>query len=145
VEGRAALLGFTVFLLLSLIVVGAYVAAGGYGDACGSQVPADWPLCRGGLFPPPQLGPMVEYAHRVLAALSALFLFTTTVVYWRSGASPNPAARALGVASLLLVFQIVLGGIVVAQALGAALVALHQAVAVLIFGFSVAALSFGST
>ena len=142
-EGKAALLGFTVLLLFSLIVVGAYVAAGDYGEACGSAVPADWPLCNGNLVPPPNFGAIVEYTHRLLAAFSTLFLFVTTLVFWRSESAASPATKALVVATLLVVVQVVLGGLVVAQDLGAALVALHQAVAILIFGFSVAALSFG--
>jgi cytochrome c oxidase assembly protein subunit 15 len=142
VEGKAALLGFTVFLLFSLIVVGAYVAAGDYGEACGSAIPADWPLCNGNLLPPPLLGAMVEYTHRLLAALSALFLLVTTAIYWR--AHYGRAARALAIGTLLLILQVLLGGIVVAQELNTFLVALHQAVAILIFGFCVAALSFGS-
>lgn len=143
-EVKTWLLGFTVFLLFSLIVVGAYVAAGGYGGACGSRVPADWPLCNGNILPPPQLGAVAEYSHRLLAALSALFLLVTTALYWRARSGPDPAARALGVAVLLLVFQIFLGGLVVAKELEVALVALHQAVAILVFGFCVAALSFGT-
>ena len=140
-EGKVALLGVTVFLLFSLIVVGAYVAAGGYGEACGSAVPADWPLCNGSLLPPPNFAAIVEYTHRILAALSSLFLVITTVVYWRAGT--GAPARALAFATLLVIVQVVLGGLVVSQDLGAALVALHQAVAILIFGFAVTALAIG--
>jgi cytochrome c oxidase assembly protein subunit 15 len=141
-ERKAALLGFTVFLLFSLIVVGAYVAAAGDGEACGSAVPADWPLCNGNLIPPPNLAAIAEYSHRILAALSTLFLIITTTVYWRSASGASPATRALAIATLLVVIQVLLGGLVVAQELEAALVALHQGVAVLILGFAVAALSF---
>ncbi|MDV3292708.1 MAG: COX15/CtaA family protein [Nitrososphaerales archaeon] len=140
-HGRTVMLAYTLFFLFAVIVVGAYVAAGDYGEACGSQVPADWPLCNGNLFPPAQVGPIVEYSHRLLAALSSLFLFVTTFLYWRAATGPNPSTRALIVASLLLLFQIFLGALVVAQNLGPALVALHQATATLIFGFAVAALA----
>lgn len=137
-------MGFTVLLLFSLIVVGAYVAAGDYGEACGSQVPAAWPLCNGNLLPPLQTGAIVEYTHRILAALSTLFLLVTTALYWRARSGPDPASRALLFASLLLIFQVLLGGLVVAQNLGAVLVALHQAAAILVFGFAVAALALGT-
>lgn len=140
-SGKSALLAMTVGTLFALIVVGAYVAAAGYGEACGSEVPADWPLCFGQLLPPPQLGAMVEYAHRLLAALSALLLFVATGLYWRDAEAPNLGRRSLAVASLLLVIQILLGGLVVAQGLTAELVALHQATAILVFGFTVAALA----
>ena len=135
------LLGLTVFFLFALIVVGAYVAAGGFGEACGSQVPSDWPLCNGNLLPAPQLGPVVEYTHRLLAALSALFLFATTFIAFRERGLKPSAKRLLLVASLLLIFQIVLGGAVVANELDALLVAVHQGTAILIFGLGVAAVS----
>ena len=112
-EGKALLLGFTAFLLFSLIVVGAYVAAGGYGEACGSAVPADWPLCNGNLLPPPNFAAIVEYTHRVLAAFSTLFLIIATAVYWRMASGASPATRALAIATLLVVVQVVLGGLVV--------------------------------
>ncbi|MDG6898657.1 MAG: COX15/CtaA family protein [Nitrososphaerota archaeon] len=134
------LLGITVFLLFALIVVGAYVAAGGYGEACGSQVPSDWPLCNGNLLPAPAPGPVFEYTHRLLAALSALFLFVTTAVASRQSSLKSSAKRLLYAASLLLVFQIVLGGAVVANELDALLVAVHQGTAILIFGLGVAAI-----
>jgi len=143
-ERKTALLGFTVLLLFSLIVVGAYVAAAGDGAACGTSVPADWPLCNGNLLPPPNLGAVAEYSHRLLAALSTLFLMLSTAIYWRSTTRSSPATKALVVATVLVVIQVLLGGLVIAQDLEAALVAIHQGVAVLILGFAVAALSFGT-
>ena len=136
-----ALLALTVGTLFALIVVGAYVAAGDFGEACGSSVPADWPGCLGGLFPPLQFGPVVEYTHRLLAAFSGLFLLITTVLVWRDKALASPTKKVVAASMLLLVFQILLGGMVVAQSLEAALVALHQAIAVLIFGLELVALS----
>ena len=138
---RNILLSATIAILFSLIVVGAYVTVGGYGDACGSEVPRDWPLCSGGLLPPPSWGPIVEYAHRLLAAFSTLFLIVTTVVFWRAAQSTGVSRRILTAASVLLILQVLLGGVVVAAYLAPALVALHQAVAILIFGLAVAALS----
>ncbi len=125
--------------LFSVIVVGAYVAAADFGGECGTDIPRDWPLCLGNLLPPPELGPVAEYSHRLLAALSALLLLTTTALFWRGGKSMAPARRILVVSSFLLVFQVILGGFVVAQSLEPTLVALHQGVAVLIFGLAVAA------
>jgi len=141
-SGKLVLLATAVTSLFALIVVGAYVTAAGYGGACGSDVPADWPFfCLGQLLPPSQVGPMVEYAHRILAALSALLLFAATGLYWRDSNAPNPTRRALGVASLLLIIQILLGGLVIAGGLSEVLVSLHQATAILVFGFAVAALA----
>ncbi len=138
-QGKYILLLLTIGSLFSLIVVGAYVAAAGFGDACGSDIPSGWPGCRGGLLPPPQLAPVVEYLHRLLAALSALFLFLTTALFWRGGTSAGPAKRILIAASILLVGQIFFGGAVIVQQQEAVLVTVHQAIAITIFGLAVAA------
>ncbi|MBI3840670.1 MAG: COX15/CtaA family protein [Thaumarchaeota archaeon] len=142
-DKKTGLLILTLSSLFSLVVVGAYVAARGYGEACGSDVPADWPLCLGNLLPPPQVGPVVEYTHRLLAALSTLFLAVTAFVFWRDQKASGPEKRMLGLAVALLIGQVLLGGVVVAQNLEAGLVALHQAIAILIFGLVVAALAVG--
>ena len=140
-QGKQALLLATVFSLFSVIVVGAYVTVAGFGDACGSSVPQDWPGCLGGLFPPLQLAPVMEYSHRLLAALSTLLLFLTTALFWRDKAAGRSVKRTLVVASLLLVGQVLLGGAVIAQEEEAALVAAHQGLAILTFGLAVAALA----
>ncbi|HYC12489.1 MAG TPA: COX15/CtaA family protein [Nitrososphaerales archaeon] len=138
-KGRLVLLSITVISLFLLLVVGAYVTAAMDGEACGTQVPADWPLCLGNLLPPPVLAPVAEYSHRLLAALSSLLLFVSTFVFWRQ--KQKPVARALAAASLLVIAEVVLGGAVVAQDLYAELVALHQALGILIFGVALYALS----
>ena len=138
-QGRVALLSTTVVSLFLLLVVGAYVTAAGFGEACGASVPSDWPLCLGNLLPPPLLAPVAEYSHRLLAALSTLLLFVTTFVFWRQ--RQRPADRVLFGASLLLVVEVILGGAVVAQGLYSALVALHQAIGILILGLAVYALA----
>jgi cytochrome c oxidase assembly protein subunit 15 len=137
---RNLLLLLTVVAIFSLIVVGAYVTAGGYGAACGTDLGRDWPLCNGNLLPPPQTGPVVEYTHRVLASLSALFLFMTTFLFWRAKEPQGAARRFLYLASALIIIEILLGGAVVTQqGLEALLVTAHQATALLIFGLTTAA------
>ena len=80
-RGRIVLLLFSVGLLFSLLAVGAYVTAAGYGGLCGLNTPEDWPLCNGNLLPPPDIGSIVEYTHRILASLSGLFLVLTTIAF----------------------------------------------------------------
>jgi heme A synthase len=136
---RNLLLAVTVALVFSLIVVGAYVTAADFGEACGSNLGTDWPLCNGNLLPPPALGPVAEYSHRLLASLSTLFLFVTTFLFWRARDVAGSVRKLLLVASVLIVMEVVLGGVVVTQDLEAVLVALHQATAMLIFGLTAAA------
>ncbi len=141
-RARNFLLGLTVVTLFSLLVVGAYVTVAGYGGACGVNTPEDWPLCNGQLIPPPDIGSIVEYTHRIFASLSGLFLILTTVAFWRDKASPSTARKLLYLALGSIIAEIVLGGIVVNTDLSAPVVTLHQALALLVFGFVVGAASF---
>ncbi len=139
-NGRNALLAASVVLLFALLVVGAAVTAGNFGEECGvNMFEQDWPLCNGHLLPPLVLGPIVEYSHRILASLSALFLVLTSVSFWRAE-RPKPSERNLVYASTGLIFvEIGVGAAVVNTSLSAAVVTLHQGLAILIFGLAVAA------
>ena len=135
---KNALLGLTLALLFSLIVVGAYVAADpAAGEACGSS--ASWPLCNGQFLPTMDPHVLAEYTHRLLAVTSALLLFVTAFMFWRGGSSPGLPKTMLLLASLFMLFQIGLGDVVIGADLQPALVALHQASAMTIFGLTVTA------
>jgi heme A synthase len=136
---KYVLLLLAIASLFTVIVVGAYVTVSGFGDSCGSSVPQDWPTCLGALFPPLQLGPVMEYIHRLFAALSTLFLLVTVFVFWRDKGSETTVKRTLYVALALLITQVLLGGVVIAQEEESILVAAHQGLAVLTFGIAVAA------
>ena len=138
---RTILLIATVISLFALLTVGAYVTVAGDGDACGSSVPSDYPLCQGHLLPPPVLGAIAEYSHRLLASLSSLFLFVTVFIFWRAKDSPLAARQSLYLASLLIILEVVLGAAVVATTEPPWLVTIHQANALLVFGLVVAALA----
>lgn len=138
-QAKYALLLLSIASLFGAIVVGAYVTVAGYGDACGSSVPQDWPTCLGGIFPPPQVAPVMEYLHRIFAALSTLFLLATTVAFWRAYDTEREVKMIVYVAFMLLVVQVLLGGVVIAQEEQALLVAIHQGLAILTFGVAVAA------
>ena len=43
----------------------------------------DWPACYGRLLPPMRLDSILEYSHRVLAALTSLFIIASAIVGWR--------------------------------------------------------------
>lgn len=55
----------------ALIVLGGVVRITGSGMGCGD----DWPLCNGHLIPPMDLPTLVEYGHRLAAALVSLLVF----------------------------------------------------------------------
>ena len=140
-QTKGVLLVASVVSIFALLTVGAFVTAENYGGECGSLVGQDYPLCQGRLFPPLQAGPVAEYAHRLLASLSSLLLFLTTFLFWRSKDSLPASRRSLYVASLLIIAEVILGAAVVVGAEPAWLVTLHQANALLVFGFTIAALA----
>jgi heme A synthase len=139
-HARNAFLGLTVLVLFLLLVVGAYVTAANYGGLCGLNTPEDWPLCNGQLLPPPDIGSVIEYSHRILASLSGLLLIITALIFWRAKKeSPSAAKKMLYLALLSIVIEIVIGGAVVNTNLSAPIVTLHQAFALLVFGLTVGA------
>lgn len=140
-QTRYLLLLLSVISLFTVIVVGAYVTAAGFGAACGSSIPQDWPTCLGGLFPPLLLAPVMEYTHRLFAALSTLFLLLTTVAFWRARDAEKIVKWTVYTAMGLIVAQVILGGVVIVQEEAAVTVAAHQALAILTFGVAVAALA----
>src|SRR5260370_8141751 len=66
-----------------LIILGAIVRITGSGLGCGEH----WPLCNGRLFPPLDLPTLIEYGHRLAAAL-VVVLVGMLAAY---ACCPNPA------------------------------------------------------
>src|SRR5260370_21773402 len=80
-----------------LIVLGAVVRITGSGLGCGEH----WPLCNGRLLPPLDLPTLIEYAHRLVAALGAVLAPLLPLTAWwlrrvpespALGGSSGPAA-----------------------------------------------------
>ena len=116
---------WAVGLTLLLIVLGGVVRVTGAGLAC-----PDWPLCHGRLVPPLEGLVLVEYGHRLLASLVGLL--TLLLVVQARRARPGPGIRrAAWAALLLLVVQVLLGGLTVHVRLVPAVVAAHLGTAML--------------
>ena len=114
-----------VFLLMS---IGNVVSATGSGLAC-----PDWPLCHGSLIPPLRPDVLIEYSHRLVAALASILIVATIVMAMRR--SGQPAMRRMGWTLLvLLAAQIGLGGITVLLKLPDLISTAHLVNALLIFG-----------
>lgn len=136
---ESGLLVLSLLSLYSLMVVGAYVTVGGYGGGCGNELPRDWPYCHGKLIPAFDWPTTVEYAHRLLTVVTTVLLFATTAAVWRTNRRISGALRAMQAASILLIAQILLGGLVVSSNLDAVISTVHLGNSIVIFGLVVVA------
>lgn len=114
---------------LAPIALGGVVRATGSGDGC-----PDWPRCFGNWIPPLEYHALLEYSHRVVAAVSGLVLvwlaITVTLRYRRVPAIFRPGIIALP----LVIIQGWLGKEVVEGGLSPTLVTIHLANALLLAG-----------
>ena len=114
----------TVVCIFALITLGGVVRLTGSGLGC-----PDWPLCHGQLFPPIEYHALIEYSHRMLAALVGVLVVAQAFVVWRWHRD-RPWLLGLCLLGLVLVlFQGALGGITVLNELPDGLVLAHLATA----------------
>jgi heme A synthase len=123
-----ALTWAAVVAVFALMTIGNVVSATGSGLAC-----PDWPLCHGQLIPPLRADVLIEYSHRLAAALTSILLVATGLGALRRLQSPG--VRRIGIALLaLLAAQIALGGITVLWRLPHLISTAHLVNALLILG-----------
>ncbi|MDI3316336.1 MAG: COX15/CtaA family protein [Bacillota bacterium] len=110
------------------IYLGAYVQHTGSGGACGG-----WPLCQGALVPPLVGHPAVEFAHRLAALVTTLLLLAFLLEGRRLRPSRPELAHASEAAFLLMVLQVLSGGLVVLSGLVLSVKLLHITLVTLLF------------
>lgn len=115
-----------------LIVVGGIVRVTGSGLGC-----PDWPLCYGRLLPPLEFTAIMEYTHRLAATLASPLILATAAVAWVRHRRARWLLGMSGFSLLLLVFQILLGGITVLTETPPNIVAIHLGNALLILALQV--------
>lgn len=122
-------------LLFILLVWGNLVAGLKAGLAC-----PDWPLCHGQVVPPWRWDIYVEFIHRVIGGITSIFIFI--LCYQRFKAYIGAIKTIPLLVVVLLIFQIVLGGIVVIMELPVDLTTFHFANAIVIFALVVYMVSY---
>ncbi len=119
----------TLFLLFLLLIWGNLVAGLKAGLAC-----PDWPLCHGTVLPPFRWDIYMEFMHRIIGGVTSLFL---VILSYRRFRAYNGYLKLIPVMIvLLLLAQIVLGGIVVLLELPVDLTTYHFANAIVIFALT---------
>ncbi len=124
---RKTLLGLALAAAITtvfLISLGSFVRVTGSGLAC-----PDWPLCHGSIIPPFEYHVLIEYSHRLTAAIVGLLVAAMFVVaFLASRANEQPTRRALIPAAITLVVMLTqagLGGVAVITELPPPIVTLH--------------------
>jgi len=113
-----------------LLLLGSMVSSTGSGLGCGP----DWPLCRGQLIPSfSDAAVFIEWFHRLIAGLVGLLVLATAIVAWRQSSDVPSSSIWAGVAVLLLLGQVILGGVTVRLELPQQVSTAHLAVGTALF------------
>jgi len=127
------LLLITIAATFVLVAIGGTVRATDSGLGC-----PDWPACHGRLIPSADKHTIIEYSHRTAAfAVGVLFLGVTFFAF-RSERRNRLVFWLAFSAGVLLLAQIILGGITVKRELPAGIVAAHLATAMAFIGVLIA-------
>jgi len=119
----------TTIAVYLLLLLGGIVSGTGAGLAC-----PDWPLCHGRLIPPLEGPILIEWTHRLVAALVGLLVLATAIAAWTKERHRAPIPQLSSVALLLLIGQAVLGGLTVKLELPTAINVAHLALGMALFG-----------
>ncbi len=120
-------------MTFGLITMGGIVRVTGSGLGC-----PDWPTCHGQLIPPMRMDAIIEYLHRLIAALTSPVILAAAIVGWWKFRAVKWISRPPVVAVGLLVVEIVLGAITVLTELPPEIVAVHLGTALTILALMLA-------
>ena len=107
--------------------MGAVVCATESGAAC-----PDWPGCYGKVIPPPQIHAIIEYTHRLIAALTTPLIIAAAVVGWRRTRGLRLAGRLPLIALFFTLAVVVFGVLTVLTGLPRGVAALDLGCALIV-------------
>src|SRR3970282_2917524 len=119
-----------VSLLFLLLVWGNIVAGLKVGLAC-----PDWPLCHGKVLPPFRWDIYMEFMQSVIGAIASVFIILLSYNRFRSYTGVSRLIPILTV--FVLLFQIILGGVLVLLKLPVVFTTFHFSIALIIFSLTV--------
>ena len=123
------LLLVTIVATFVLVVIGGTVRATGSGLGC-----PDWPTCHGRLIPENNKATIIEYSHRTAAFVVGMLFLGVTFFTFRSERKRPLIFWLAFTAGVLLLVQIILGGITVKKELPSSIVATHLGTAMSFMG-----------
>lgn len=122
------------FALLTSISTFILLVVGGIVNPTGSSLACpDWPTCYGSFFPEMTNGVEFEHTHRVVASFVGVLVFTLAFLVNKNRAYSKSIRRLTILASLLVMFQGILGGITVIYRLPLFVSTTHLAIAMFFF------------
>ena len=118
----------SIALVFSTMIVGVYFSGQERGIAC-----TEWPLCPNGFFAPPDEDYVIEYVHRVLAAITAGVVYATAIIV---PSRAKKAKRAAIIAAAIISIQLGLGYLTATTDLHPLVVATHLSTGITAIAFT---------
>jgi heme A synthase len=123
------LLLITIVATFILVVVGGTVRATGSGLGC-----PDWPTCHGRFIPKADKATLIEFSHRTAAFVVGVLFLGVTFFTFKSERKNKLVFWLAFTAGVLLLVQIILGGVTVKKELPSSIVATHLGTAMSFIG-----------
>jgi heme a synthase len=133
-RGHARLLLAASIMTCLLVIMGGVVCATESAAGC-----PDWPGCYGRIVPPPQVNAIIEYLHRLIAALTSPLIIAAAVVSWRRTRAIRWVTRPLALSLIFLVAVVIFGAFAVLTGLPRGVAALDLGSALVVLGLVVTA------
>ncbi len=131
-KGHRYLLTTAAVMTCLLVALGGIVCITNSSQGC-----PDWPACYGQFIPPPRVDSIIEYTHRLIAALTTLLIIASAVVSWRKTRSIRWLSWPPVIAVVLTFAVIVFGAFVVLTGLPPVVAAIDLGSALLVLAFMV--------